>query len=35
MVKVKVTAGSETGTYLITATSQGVTQKATATIKNG
>jgi hypothetical protein len=35
IVKVKVTAGSETGTYIITATSQDVTQKATATIKNG
>jgi hypothetical protein len=35
IVKVKVTAGSESGTYIITAASQGVTQKATATIKNG
>jgi flagellar protein FlaJ len=35
IVKVKVTAGSQGGTYLITASSKGVTQKANATITNG
>jgi len=35
IIKVKVTAGSQTGTYLITASSKGVTQKANATITNG
>jgi flagellar protein FlaJ len=34
IVSVKITAGSETGTYVITASAEGVTQRATAIIKS-